>query len=479
MELHALIQPILGGLGHGKLAAAEHIVEGNRRPLPGKHGDTVAFLGHILVIALLGDGINAGHQIVDVNFTVSVGGNALIDALAGDGEGNAVHPAVLAGLDDFSAAIADLQLEKRSYRVADGGRIGDGILNAAVGAVLIVRPNKNAAAGSASTCGDRHIAGGSRIGGDGERIARNIETEAGFAGGEGKLRQHAVGIRELGNVLTAIPRKLNRLCAAASAHKAGANGMALHAVLDAVVIVHDSAIQWVIGRNQRQDRVIAAGAHRVKVRIALAHNRFPNEQLGSEGVGQLIRVGIVLRSPRGGKVALIAILHDTAQQQLNVVRLDGVVVLAGIVIPEILTEAVIGIADISGKAGLDAVAHLPIKGIHAVQGSIVAGACCPAVHIVFRGVPPCVLGVNLSSVPVTGEGNHIGLRRFACGESRCRAKARKHGECHEDCKQPRHSSFENFLHSFCPPSRHEKSTVLPRCSFRRIDLFMLMPTQRK
>ena len=187
MELHALIQPILGGLGHGKLAAAEHIVEGNRRRLPGKHGDTVAFLGHILVIALLGDGINAGHQIVDVNFTVSVGGNALIDALAGDGEGNAVHPAVLAGLDDFSAAIADLQLEKRSYRVADGGRIGDGILNAAVGAVLIVRPNKNAAAGSASTCGDRHITGRSRIGGDSERIARHAEMKARLTGREGKL----------------------------------------------------------------------------------------------------------------------------------------------------------------------------------------------------------------------------------------------------------------------------------------------------
>ena len=478
VELHALIQPILGGLGHGKLAAAEYIVEGNRRRLPGKHGDTVAFLRLVFVIALLGDGIGAGHQIVDANFTVPVGGNSLIDALAGDGEGNAVHPAVLAGLDDFSTAIADLQLEKRSYRVADGGRIGDGILNAAVGTVLIVRSNKNAAAGSASTCGDRHIAGGSRIGGDGERIARNIETEAGFAGGEGKLRQHAVGIRELGNVLTAIPRKLNRLCAAAaSAHKARANGMALHAVLDAVVIVHDSAIQRVIGRNQRQDRVIAAGAHMVKVCIALAHNRFPNEQLGSKGVGQLIRIGIVLRSPGGGKVALIAILHDTPQQQLNVIRLDGVVVLAGIVIPKILTEAVVGIADISGKARLDAVAHLPVKGIHTVQGGVVAGACCPAVHIVFRGVSPCVLGVNLSSVPVTGEGNHIGLRCFACGEGRGRAKTRNHGECHEDCKQSRHSSFENLLHSFCPPSRHEKSTVLPRCSFRRIDLFMLMPTQ--
>lgn len=187
MELHTLVQSVLGGLGHGQITAAEHIVEGNRRRLSSEHGNTVAFLGHILVIALLGDGIGAGHQIVDVNFTVSVGGNALIDALAGDGEGNAVHLAVLAGLDDFSASIADLQLEKRSYRVADGGRIGDGILNAAVGAVLIVRPDKDAAAGCASTCGDRHIAAGSRIGGDSERIARHAEMEACLTGGEGKL----------------------------------------------------------------------------------------------------------------------------------------------------------------------------------------------------------------------------------------------------------------------------------------------------
>ena len=187
VELHPLIQSVLGGLGHGQLAAAEHIVKGNRCRLSSKHGDTVAFLGHILVIALLSDGIGAGHQIVDVNFTVSVGGNALIDALAGDGEGNAVHPAVLAGLDDFGAAVADLQLDKCPYGVADGGRIGDGILNAAVGAVLIVRPNKNAAAGSASTCGDRHIAAGSRIGGDSERVARHAEMEACLTGGEGKL----------------------------------------------------------------------------------------------------------------------------------------------------------------------------------------------------------------------------------------------------------------------------------------------------
>ena len=45
VELHALIQSVIGGFGHGKLAAAEYIVEGNRRRLSGKHGNTVAFLG--------------------------------------------------------------------------------------------------------------------------------------------------------------------------------------------------------------------------------------------------------------------------------------------------------------------------------------------------------------------------------------------------------------------------------------------------
>ena len=52
---------------------------------------------------------------------------------------------------------------------------------------------------------------------------------------------------------------------------------ALQAIGYALLIVHDSAIQRMIGGNQRQDLVIAAGAHMVKVRIALAHNRFPNQ----------------------------------------------------------------------------------------------------------------------------------------------------------------------------------------------------------
>ena len=143
VELHALIQSVIGGFGHGKLAAAEYIVEGNRRRLSGKHGNTVAFLGLVFVIALLGDGIGAGHQIVDVNFTVSVGGNGLIDALAGDGEGNAIHLAVLAGLDDFSAAIADLQIQKGCDRVADRSAVGNNILHGAVWAIVPIAPHHN------------------------------------------------------------------------------------------------------------------------------------------------------------------------------------------------------------------------------------------------------------------------------------------------------------------------------------------------
>ena len=143
VELHTLVQSVLGGLGHGQITATEHIVEGNRRRLSGEHGNAVAFLGHILVIALLGDGIDTGHQIIDANFTVSVGGNGLIDALAGDGEGNAIHLAVLAGLDDFSAAIADLQIQKGCDRVADRSAVGNNILHGAVWAIVPIAPHHN------------------------------------------------------------------------------------------------------------------------------------------------------------------------------------------------------------------------------------------------------------------------------------------------------------------------------------------------
>ena len=104
----------------------------------------MAFLGHILVIALLRDGIDTGHQIVDVNFTVPVGGNGLIDALAGDGEGNAVHLAVLAGLDDFGAAVTDLQIQKGCDRVADRSAVGNNILHGAVRTIVAIAPHHDA-----------------------------------------------------------------------------------------------------------------------------------------------------------------------------------------------------------------------------------------------------------------------------------------------------------------------------------------------
>lgn len=66
--------------------------------------------------------------------------------------------------------------------------------------VLVVRPDKNAVARSTSTRGDRHVASGSRISGDGAHIARHAETESRLTGGEGKLRQHTIDIREFSNI---------------------------------------------------------------------------------------------------------------------------------------------------------------------------------------------------------------------------------------------------------------------------------------
>ena len=298
VELHALIQSVLGGLGHGQLAAAEHIVEGNRRRLSGEHGNAVAFLGHILVIALLGDGINAGHQIVDVNFTVSVGGNALIDALAGDGEGNAVHLAVLAGLDDFGAAVTDLQIQKGCDRVADRSAVGNNILHGAVRTIVAIAPHHDALTqsllfGSGLKRADRGV-----LSRDRQHISLNREGNARLVSRETVIAQDAVGIGQRGRIAASVPIQLDGLCFSGTfGHEARDNGMLLHAVLNAVIISGKATVQRVAGAVNGFHCVGAAGVCMVEVGIPLSNDRFPHQRLGGHHVGHFVGIHSILRSP--------------------------------------------------------------------------------------------------------------------------------------------------------------------------------------
>ena len=298
VELHTLVQSVLGGLGHGQITAAEYIVEGNRRRLPSEHGNTVAFLGYILVVALFSDGIDTGHQIVDANFTVPVGGNGLIDALAGDGEGNAVHPAVLAGLDDFGAAVTDLQIQKGCDRVADRSAVGNNILHGAVRTIVAIAPHHDALTQSLLFGSDLERADRGVLSRDRQHISLNREGNACLVSRETVIAKDAIGIGQRGRIAASVPVQLDGLCFAGTfGHEARDNGMLLHAGLNAVIISGKATVQRVGGTVNGFHCIGAAGVNMVKVCIPFSDDRFPHQRLGGHHVGQFVGIRIILRSP--------------------------------------------------------------------------------------------------------------------------------------------------------------------------------------
>ena len=98
MEGDALVHGILGVFVDGQITAFEDIVEGHGCCAATDDRHALAVLGFIAVIALLGDGIDAGNKTIDQDFTCSTGFHRLVDTVAGYREGDPLHHAVLRGL---------------------------------------------------------------------------------------------------------------------------------------------------------------------------------------------------------------------------------------------------------------------------------------------------------------------------------------------------------------------------------------------
>ena len=185
---------------------------------------------------------------------------------------------------------------------------------------------------------------------------------------------------------------------------------------------------------------------------------------------QFVGIRIILRSPRGGKIALITVLHDPAQQGFDGVSVDGAVAVGRVVLPIILAMVGICLAQQAGHARFNAVAGLSIEGADGVQrghpGCLAGG---PAIHVVKLIVTPCAAVIQIG-VPVSGEAYGIGLSGFSGSrgsKGRSRADAHERGECHQNRKKSRHSPSENVLFhiGFIPPEIefwHEKSAVFLR-----------------
>ena len=128
-----------------------------------------------------------------------------------------------------------------------------------------------------------------------------------------------------------------------------------------------------------QNSVLAACADLVEVLVTLTDHGFPNEKLCSDCVSQLI-AALVLRTPRGRDCSRVAVLEDTTDEQLNIVRRNGAVIGRRVVVPKILALFGKAVSGLLRDADLNAVADISIVRSHRTDGCITGSACFPAVH---------------------------------------------------------------------------------------------------
>ena len=439
MEFHALVQAVLGGLGHDERAALQGIIEIDRCHLTADDGDTAHLLWFIFVVVLLGDGVNAEGKVVDLNDTACARRNGLVHTVAGDRKGNALYLAVLAGLDDFGTAVADLDVQIALYGIVHRLRIGDGILQLSVRAVHAVRPSDNTAPLRIFLFGCNGDGIARRIvRRDSQRVSADRKADARSVCGERIIREHTACVSQRGGVDFAVPFKLNgpgfsrRLC-----KKARHLGMALNACLNGIVIAHDLTVQRVVRADLLHDGAFAACADLVEVGIALTDDRFPDQKLCGNGVSQLV-AALILRAPRGRDCSRIAVLKDTADEQLNIIGRNGAVIGRRVFIPKILALFRKGVARLLRHAGFDAVADIALIRPHCSDRR--KTGCCrrPAVHKAQAVVSPFAAVV---SVAVTGIGDKIYFVGFFCGKCG-RSHAKQRGNAHQHRKKQRQRSFE-------------------------------------
>ena len=97
MEGKTFNQAILSGLAYLKTAPAENIAEGYGCGFAVRNGNRLGCLRCVKLGFILGNRINAGEQIVDIDNSVIIGDPVDALAFAGDGEANARHITILRG----------------------------------------------------------------------------------------------------------------------------------------------------------------------------------------------------------------------------------------------------------------------------------------------------------------------------------------------------------------------------------------------
>ena len=469
-EGHAFHQTIFGFLDDTQLATLQGVVEGNLRSLATDDSDLLGFLDFINVhiVAHFGDGIGSGLQIIQQDLTICIGGDGLLQAVAGDREGNACHITVFGGLHDLQAAVANLDLERTADGIADGLGVGNNILDTAAVTVIAVRPGDDALTGGVVLgCGDGHGLG-QRIGrSDGQLAAAGGNLEIVITCRKRKLSENTVLVRQDSFIGLAVPFQFHSLAA-----EAGDGGVVLDAGDDAVVVVEDLLTERVILGNCLLHRITAGRDGDVlEAGVTLTHHSLPNQDLGCDEVGHLVGVGCLVGAPVQADLAGIAVLQDPANERLDGCAVDGGIQLIGIIVPVILATAGVDVAGILVDAGFDAVADRAGIGTHCTDDG---SRCCigiPAVHVVQFSVTPVAIGIVVAFTGICDEVD-VGLVTSRRNGGGC--DPQEQGQAHGHRQKQRQASLEVVgFHGLFLLSGIKNRRSLLAASFVHCSLYLL------
>ena len=194
MEGYAFVEIVLRGLDNLQISSLELVAEVYGRNLTGNHRNTAGLLRLIPVVIHFSHGVNTGHQVIDLNFSLGVGLDCLIDAVAGDGKGEVIYLAVLRGLDDLGGAVGHLQVKKRLHGVHNSGCVSDRILHGSVRPIVTVAPYDNALANIVLAGGDGHRFRRCSLSGNGQRVTIGRKDNIGQVAAEGIVRYHMIAV---------------------------------------------------------------------------------------------------------------------------------------------------------------------------------------------------------------------------------------------------------------------------------------------
>ena len=362
VEGHALHKAIFRGLDDLQVATLELIVEVHGGNLTGNHGNTARFLRLIFVVAHLRHGVDTGHQVIDLNLTLGVGLDRLIDPVAGNGKGEVIYLAVLRGLDDLGRAVADLQIEKCLHRVIDFLGVADDILNTASGSVSSICPSNDTSAGcSGLACCNSYAVRGCGSRRNDELVSADAERNAILIRRKAIIGKDIVAVGQSCGVVRTVPSKLDTLRLAGSfRHKAGNSRVTLYACFNAVVVADELAIQRVRCADNALYGIITARTDMIEILITFTNYGFPNKHLRCHCLCQRCGIACVLRTPRGADRSRVAVLHNTPDEQLHIVGRNGAVKIRGKVIPKGFILAGILVASILLCARLNAITYVTV-----------------------------------------------------------------------------------------------------------------------